>query len=272
MALVAALVLAVGVGLLVWWPGRPGRATAAAFEHVHGLGVNPADGVLYAATHHGLYRLPDAETPVRVGAAQDFMGFTVVGPDRFLASGHPASTGSEPSSVGLIESSDGGRTWDTRSLPGQADFHALDVSNGTVYGYNATAGTVMVSGDGQTWADTPLDGVADLAVNPGDAQQSLATTADGVARSRDRGRTFDPPAGPVLLLLSWTSDGTLVGVTPQGLVQSSRDTGRTWQTHGTVGGAPEALTADGDTVHVAVDGRVLSSTDRGETFTARGPS
>jgi hypothetical protein len=60
-------------------------------EHVHALGLNPGDRSLFIATHNGLYRLPpDAQRAERVGDRyQDTMGFTVVGRDHFLGSGHP---------------------------------------------------------------------------------------------------------------------------------------------------------------------------------------
>jgi hypothetical protein len=32
--------------------------TGVEVAHVHGLGVDPADGTLYAGTHHGLIRAP----------------------------------------------------------------------------------------------------------------------------------------------------------------------------------------------------------------------
>lgn len=271
LVLAAAVAALTGAGMVAWGPGRADPGSSAALGHVHGLGMNPVDGALYAAAHDGLYQLPATGDPIRVaGRVQDVMGFTVAGPDWFLASGHPGPDGDGPAAVGLIESTDAGRTWVTRSLPGEADFHALDISAATVYGYDAASGQLRVSSDGRTWASTPLAGVADLAADPADPNQVLATTAQGVVRSRDRGRTFGAAGGPVLLLVDWASDGTLIGISPQGLVQSSRNAGRTWQPRGNVGGAPEALTADGDRLHVAVAGRVLSSTDGGETFTVRG--
>ena len=59
--------------------------------HVHGLGVNPADGSLFVATHTGLFRAaPDEQRARRVADRyQDTMGFTFVAPDHFLGSGHP---------------------------------------------------------------------------------------------------------------------------------------------------------------------------------------
>ncbi len=60
-------------------------------SHIHGVGVNPADDAVIIATHTGLFRAPTGqERAKRIGdRRQDTMGFTVVGPDRFLGSGHP---------------------------------------------------------------------------------------------------------------------------------------------------------------------------------------
>jgi hypothetical protein len=65
--------------------GEPG------ISHVHGLGINPADGALIVATHFDSFRVPpDGDEAVRIGDSfQDTMGFTVAGPDHFLGSGHP---------------------------------------------------------------------------------------------------------------------------------------------------------------------------------------
>lgn len=60
-------------------------------EHIHGVGINPADGRLFIATHNGLFTAAEGEsTPTQVGTTeQDIMGFSVVGPNRLVGSGHP---------------------------------------------------------------------------------------------------------------------------------------------------------------------------------------
>ena len=75
------------------------------------------------------------------------MGFTVVGPDHFLAGGHPGDESS--ASVGLIESTDAGATWTSLSLNGRADFHSLQARHGFVYGYDYghPTGEFMVTAD-----------------------------------------------------------------------------------------------------------------------------
>jgi hypothetical protein len=117
--------------------------TEAGPQHIHGLGVNPADGSLMIATHSGLFRAaPDSDSAKRIGdRRQDTMGFTVVGPDRFLGSGHPDLRDELPSLLGLIRSDDGGRSWESVSLLGEADFHIL-----------RTAGTRLYGGERHGWS------------------------------------------------------------------------------------------------------------------------
>ena len=128
-------------------------AQAPRMEHIHGIGIDPESDAIYAGTHHGLFRIEDGSA-TRVGnRVQDFMGFTVAGPDHFLASGHPGEGQGGHNSVGLIESTDGGQTWRELSLAGEADFHALEYHHGRVYGLNSMTGQLLVSEDKQSWQE-----------------------------------------------------------------------------------------------------------------------
>lgn len=253
---------------------RPGSASAggAGMEHVHGLGVDPQDGGLYVGTHYGLFRMSESgEAALVADRVQDFMGFTVVGPGHFLASGHPGEGQDGPSSLGLIESTDAGLTWQSLSLAGQADFHSLEGRHGLVYGLNSLTGEFMVSQDKQTWDTRSQVPMADFAVSPDDPDVVLATTEQGLQRSDDGGRNFEPlPAAPVLLLVAWVGDGTIVGVEPDGTVQASANDGQSWQQRGSLDAGPQALTAtDAGEVFAAVDGAILASSDGGRSFAVR---
>jgi hypothetical protein len=111
------------------------REGAPARAHSHGLGINPADGRLFIATHNGLFAAAEGETtPKQVGTStQDVMGFSVVGPDRFVGSGHPSLDQDAPPNLGLIESRDGDKSWKTISLLGEADLHVLQAAGGRVW-------------------------------------------------------------------------------------------------------------------------------------------
>jgi hypothetical protein len=247
---------------------------AVRLAHVHGLGINPADGDLYAASHYGVFRLPADGAPEQIaGLSQDTMGFTVVGPDHFLGSGHPdPSETDQPPHLGLIESTDAGQAWRSLSLAGEADFHALEAKHRQVYGYDSQTRQIMVSADKTTWDPRARLALADFAVSPDNPAELLATTQQGPARSSDGGRSFSPVAGaPLLVLLDWPATDRLVGVAPDGTVHTSTDGGTGWTVTGRVPGQPEAITTHGAAVYVATDSGIYRSADNGATFSLLQP-
>jgi photosystem II stability/assembly factor-like uncharacterized protein len=247
-------------------PPAPAESGDSLFGHVHGLGVDPADGTVYVATHHGLFRQSAGRLDPVGASKRDLMGFTVAGPKTFLSSGHPAPGESTPNPLGMVESRDGGNTWTTLSLSGESDFHALDAVGATVYGYD---GAVKASTDGgHTWQTRGSPRIADLAVNPGDPNTVAATTEAGVVLSLDGGRTFGAAQGPVVVFVAWSAQGTLYGLAPDSTVYRSSD-GAMWTKAATVpGGGPQALGAAADgRVLVATAGGVFESRDQGTTVT-----
>jgi hypothetical protein len=240
--------------------------------HVHGLGVDPKDGALYAATHTGVFRISEQGKATRVANRyQDTMGFTVAGPGKFLGSGHPDQREDLPDQLGLIESSNSGQTWQLRSLAGKADFHAIEYKHNTVYGYEASSARFMLSRDKKNWEGRAVMPIADFAVSPADGDVAVATTEDGPARSTDGLRTFTSLGGsPLLYLASWPVTGALFGSASDGTIYASTDGGETWQQAGQVDGEPEALTAvDARTVYVATRSGIYVSGDGGRTFERR---
>ena len=268
-AALAVLVVVVGVA---WWASGNSSDTAGSgghgrFEHVHGLGINPANGSLYAATHNGVFRVTDSGV-TRVGKGeQDTMGFTVVGGDHFLGSGHPAPGSGGHGSLGLIESADGGVTWQTLSLEGEADFHVLRFRHDTVYGYNSMSGTVMVSADRKTWDDRGRIVLRDFVVSPTDPDVLVASGEQGVVRSGDGGRTWSEATETAVLLLDWTAEDRLWALGLNGEVMRSGDGGDTWSNLGTTDGIAAALVVHESALYVATqDGRIQRSTDDGRTW------
>lgn len=246
--------------------------------HVHGLGINPADGALLIATHTGTYRVASAEAKAtRVGTdRQDTMGFTIVGPNRFLGSGHPdLQTMREqglPPNLGLMESTDGGKTWAPISLLGEADFHVLRARGNRVYGFDSSNGRLLASGDGgRTWNERPAPGpLIDLAMHPGNTAHVVAATERGLIASTDGGRSWRELRGGVGLL-GWPAPAHLYLVDGAGQVHLSRDAGKRWTRVGDIGGVPAAFLARGpQELYVALhDGTIKRSADGGRRWSVR---
>lgn len=250
----------------------PTQGDSRGLAHIHGLGVNPADGALYAGTHYGVYRLTSERDPELVGdVVQDFMGFTVAGPDHFLGSGHPGEDARDhPPNLGLIESNNGGQSWTSLSMNGEADFHSLDYRHGIVYGLDSGSRTLMVSADKRTWDRRAAISAVDIAVSPANPNEILATTSGGLVRSLDQGKAFTPVGSqPSMVLLSWPDEGPLIGIDPTGTVYASEDSGTTWQARRPLSERPQALLATGGgLVYVATESSIERSTDNGTTFEA----
>ena len=243
-------------------------------EHIHGLGINPADDALFVASHSGLFRMaPRAPSPERVGdLRQDTMGFTVVGPNQFLGSGHPDARTDDPPHLGLIASDDGGRSWEKRSLTGRADFHSLTASGKYVYASDSQSGQLLTSNDGGAeWSGhEPPAPVLALAADPGDHTRVVAGTTKGVFYSRNAAVSWRRAKGVPAGLVSWAPGGPAFHVDATGAVRVSEDDGRTWRRRGSMGARPAAITAAGELVVVADEqGGIFQSGDAGRTFSAR---
>ncbi|WLQ07889.1 F510_1955 family glycosylhydrolase [Arthrobacter oryzae] len=244
-------------------------------SHVHGLSVNGETGKPLLATHDGLFDL-SANPAVRIGPGHDLMGFTA-GPDQgtLYASGHPEKGSTLPDPLGLMRSTDGGATWEPLSRQGASDFHALTT---TASGFVAFDDALRVSSDGKSWQKVAASFVpAALAGSP-DSNVVLGTTAEGLQRSADGGRTWTlNRAAPVLRFVAFVGDNDVIGVEPGGAVHQSRDGGSSWVPRGTLPGevyAIDASSGSGGSVRVwaATSGGLLESEDAGVTFRPHSPS
>jgi len=245
--------------------------------HVHGLGVNPADGALFVATHTGLFRAAPGERRARrvANRFQDTMGFTVTGPDTFLGSGHPDGREGLPPFLGLIQSTDAGRSWKPVSLLGKRDFHVLESAGPHIYGYGSDfesrqAGLLVSSDGGRSWEErTPPEPLLSLAIDPDKPEHVVASGDSGSYSSRDGGRGWRPLSDDAGLL-TWTGSGGLFLVGLDGSVVRAGEGGRIWKPSGVIGGQPAAFDNAGDELYVALhDGSIKRSRDGGRTWQLR---
>lgn len=264
-------------------PAEPGPVVPAG--HVHGLGVNETDGALMVASHGGLFRIdPGGDDIERVGDSyRDMMGFAVIGPDDFVASGHPDVAGmvdGDPGLLGLLHSTDAGSTWQSMSLRGEADLHVLVPVGDGVLAWDATSSEVTFSEDLRSWESrSTVEEVTDVVVDPADVDRVVAVTAAGALLSTDGGRTWEQLDAPSRLVqVAWTSEIGLVGVDSRGVLWDSEpgdggelrggDEEENWSRIGRVPAEPQVLAGDGSVLLVAVTGsdgitEVHRSLDRG---------
>jgi photosystem II stability/assembly factor-like uncharacterized protein len=246
--------------------------------HVHGLGINPEDGALFVATHTGLFRAGEGEREAtRVADRfQDTMGFTVVGPDRFLGSGHPDGREGLPPFLGLIESRDAGRTWEPISLLGKRDFHVLEASGRKIYGFGSDfdsreAGLLVSDDGGRNWDErTAPEALVSLAIDQEDPDRVVASGEQGLHLSSDGGRRWRSLEGDPGLL-AWPAKGRLFAVAFDGSVTHSADAGQTWRAVGQVGGEPAAFEGErtGELYVALHDGTIKRSANGGASWSVR---
>jgi hypothetical protein len=279
----APLVLVVALALSAC-ADDPGEATETAPRvgdpgpiHVHGLGVNPADEALFVATHTGLFRAAAGDRRARRVADryQDTMGFTITGPNRFLGSGHPDGRDGLPPFLGLLRSTDGGRSWQPVSLLGKRDFHVLEAAGERVYGYGtdfeSRQADLLVSDDGgHSWQQrVPPEPLLSLAIDPEDPDHVVASGEAGSYSSSDAGRGWRP-LSDVAGLLAWSETGVLFLVRLDGTLTRSADGGHTWEQAGDAEGQPAAFESFDDDLYVALhDGTIKRSDDEGNSWQLR---
>lgn len=253
-------------------PKAPGAVFVDKLGHVHAVGIDPADGATLIAAHNGLFRAPAGERqPSLVGDQnRDVMGFVVEGAQQYAGSGHPDVRSDEPSSVGFIRTTDGGRNWKNVSLAGRADLHAIEVAGKVVYAFDALSGKLLSSADaGRTWKRATVPPVLDLAIDPQNSRRVVASTDQGLIVSRDGGRSFEPLAEFPLSVLAWTGEGLTAIGQDQVVHRIDRSLDNVLQV-GRAPVIPAALAVSGRTMVVAADdGSVHESSDGGKTWSPR---
>lgn len=212
------------------------RHEEARIADIHGLALDPRQSTrLYVATHHGLFVAENDTGWTSVTQDPfDMMGFTMHPRDGrvMYASGHPARVGRDWA-VGVVKSTDAGRSWTTLGLKNQVDFHAMAMEAGsggapdTIYGSHG--GKLHVSRNGGTdWTAKPLGfQVAALAVDP-DTGDVLAASASGLQRvARGIEGSWQAVRAAPSLAVAATADAWLAYFEEGGLSRST-DSGRTW--------------------------------------------
>ncbi len=189
------------VGMAVALTAAPASAEPI-LHHVHGLAFTPDGGALVVPAHVGLAVYRDGRWNTAPGPAHDFMGFSVANA-AIYTSGHPAPGSPLRNPLGLMKSTDGGKTWRSLGLMGESDFHEMAAGYQTniVYVVNVEPnsrmpqpGLYFTTDDGKTWKRSAAAGVSaqviGIAVHPTEAGTVALGTLGGLYFSRDFGASF----------------------------------------------------------------------------------
>ncbi|NQU37553.1 MAG: exo-alpha-sialidase [Actinobacteria bacterium] len=223
--------------------------------HLHGAAVDDV-GDLFAATHDGVWKVADNGGVSLAGTSRDdFMGFAITSAAGWFGSGHPGAGSDMVNPMGLIASTDTGKTWSAISRVGETDFHSLAATNSLIVGFDGRQLLRSADGGG-SWE------VAKAAVSPASLalleSDLLATTEAGLMRSSDEGDTFelvaDAPAGLVLLSARASA---LWGLDTQERMWVSLDSGTTWSQCGSAPGAQAIAAVDDGSAFAISESHVL---------------
>lgn len=192
---------------------HPHAANAAAVDHrhgqgdvelphLHGMGFTADGRQLFVAAHDGLRVFADGEWLVPTLPVNDYMGYTPTD-NGFYSSGHPGPSSDLVNPLGLVKSSDGGKTLSTLGFAGESDFHLMGVGYTThaIYLLNPTPNSKLQTGlyssldDGATWKQSAARGVTgqpiQIAVHPTDSKVVALATDAGLFLSSNYGDTFE---------------------------------------------------------------------------------
>ncbi|MGH2544728.1 MAG: F510_1955 family glycosylhydrolase [Ardenticatenaceae bacterium] len=170
--------------------------------HIHGMGYSDDGEQLVVAAHDGLRVFVGGEWLIPDVPGNDYMGFSPMD-EGFYSSGHPGPDSGLTNPLGLVKSTDAGRTLTTLGFEGESDFHLMGVGydNHAIYVLNPTPNSRLGIGlyysldDGATWQQSTLQGrnaqPIQLTVHPDEPNIVGLATEGGLLLSEDYGNQFD---------------------------------------------------------------------------------
>ncbi|WP_442951507.1 F510_1955 family glycosylhydrolase [Paenibacillus sp. GYB004] len=197
----------------------PNSNASTTFMHLHGLGYSADGKRLFIPVHNGLQVYAD-------GSWNEGMGFTAVD-DGFYSSGHPAPGSKYKNPLGLVKSTNDGKTITVLALEGEVDLHGMTAGYRTHTLYLANpelnskmkqSGLFYSKDEGKTWTNSPATGLKGqmtaIAAHPSDASIAAVGTTTGAYLTRDYGQRFTPlvPEQPVSAL-TFTDSGNVLAAT-----------------------------------------------------------
>jgi len=193
------------------------------FMHIHGLGFTNDGTEIYVPAHDGLKVYKNGKWKIPEGEKHDYMGFSMVD-NGFYSSGHPAPGSSMKNPLGVVKSTDMGKTLQTLDLYGEVDFHGIGVGYYSHAIYVLTpepnsrmddAGLYYSLDETKTWTKSDMKGLegqpSAITVHPEKENIVVISTNRGVYLSKDYGNSFNNILeGTPVTSVSFTKEGKLL--------------------------------------------------------------
>ena len=233
-------------------------------SHIHSVRAFGDQVIL--GTHEGLFRYVDQKTVQLMGPEIfDIMGLAVFG-KKLYASGHPGPGSKLPEPVGLLLSTDSGKSWKKLGLQGEVDFHLLESAGADMYGVDSGSGNLLYSNNaGKKWTGRGKNVVSDIAVNPAKVGSALAlrdgkliSTQNSFTKMRNVNST------PAFTSLDWIT-GSLLASGGKSLYRST-DSGMSWKKLSDFPEDASTVTQSAKIIAVVAGNSIYKSTDGGKTF------
>lgn len=182
--------------------GGDSEQSAIQMPHLHGLSFSSDGGRLLVPAHIGLVVFENDRWTLPNLPAHDYMGYAGVN-DGFYSSGHPDLRTDFVNPLGLVKSTDGGKSITALAFDGETDFHTMAVGyeNHAIYVVNPSPNSELGVGmhysldETATWQESQLQGlegnIIQIAVHPTDAQSVAVATEAGLFLSEDHGDSFE---------------------------------------------------------------------------------
>ncbi|NTZ20729.1 glycosyl hydrolase [Paenibacillus sp. JMULE4] len=196
-------------------------AKTITMPHLHGLGYSSDGQRIMIPSHDGLKVYSQGTWSEASGEKHDYMGFTTVS-NGFYSSGHPAPGSNMKNPLGIVKSSDEGKSLEHLDLYGEVDFHLLNAAYNThtLYVFNPepntrlkTAGLYYTMDETKTWTKSEMNGLTDepvaLAVHPTNDAIVAVGTKKALYLSKDSGNLFEKVADLQVTALSFNQQGAL---------------------------------------------------------------
>lgn len=260
----AVLGLLFGSLLLSALPASASGQSIGTLSHIHSVRAFGDEVIL--GTHEGLFRYVDAKTVQSMGRENfDIMGLAVFG-KRLYASGHPGPGSELPEPVGLLLSTDSGKSWKKMGLQGEVDFHLLESAGNDMYGVDSGSGNLLYSKDaGKNWVSRGKNLFSDIAINPTKGGAALALR-EGKLISTQKSFTKMRAVDSTLIFTSidWLGDSLLA--TAGKALYRSADRGVTWSKVSDFPESVSTVTQSSQIIAVVSGNSIFKSSNGGKSF------